>query len=336
VLLGATQLRTVDFDRGRVMAMPKARPHADAFVVGLVASSQTYAVTAVCPSSGAGGRLRFLRIGADGSVSVVTLPDGTDVMLADDTYAWGVTLAGFLDNPHASGYLVPLDGGRRVRLPAGFFPDTFLQPRGVIVLVQPGPTGPNTPHSLLLVDATSGGVRAHLGKGWPIAASDGLVLWASGCDTDSDTPCTLHSWSLTGGSTASYQLPRPAIEGSGVISPDRRLIAFTVERPAPDRRFAGQPPLPNDIAVLHLDSGRLEIVPGIELPAMTASPGLAFSAHGRSRMIALDAGQQTRLLAWRSGLVYPYESKPIAGQVMDLGPGPSLPPILVLPARTGR
>jgi hypothetical protein len=90
--------------------------------------------------------------------------------------------------------------------------------------------------------------------------------------------------------------------------------------------------------VLHLDTGRLEIVPGIEVPAATvsapaSSPGMAFSADGRWLMIALNAGQKIRLLAWRSGLAHPYESKPIAMQIMDLGgPGSSLPPILVLPA----
>jgi len=69
VLLGGNQLRTVDFDRGRVTAIAQARLHAGEFVIGLTTSSQTYAVTAVCPSPGAGRRLRLLRIGADGSVA---------------------------------------------------------------------------------------------------------------------------------------------------------------------------------------------------------------------------------------------------------------------------
>lgn len=50
------------------------------------------------------------------------------------------------------------------------------------------------------------------------------------------------------------------------------------------------------------------------------SPSLAFSADGRWLVIALDAGSNTRLLAWRSGLAHPYETTPIAGQ--GLGPAP--------------
>ncbi len=72
---------------------------------------------------------------------------------------------------------------------------------------------------------------------------------------------------------------------------------------------------PGDVAVLHLDTRRLEIVPGIEIPAKM-SPGLAFSADGRWLAIALNAGTRTRLLAWRSGLRHPYETMPIPGQVL--------------------
>ena len=333
VLLGGNQLRTVDFDRGRVTAMAQARLHAGEFVIGLTTSSQTYAVTAVCPSPAAGRRLRLLRIGADGSVSAVTLPGSTDAVLADDTHVQALALPENPD-PNASGYLMPLDGRRRVRLPAGFVPLRWIQPHGVIVgiLIAQPDTGPNTPHSLLIIDATTGHVRAHLGTGWLIAASDGLVLWATGCDELSDKPCTLHSRSVTGGPTASYRLPRPAPEsGGGVLSPDGRLLAFTLKRPAQDPRFEAQPAPPNDIAVLHLDTGRLEIVPGLEVPADWFPPplGMAFSADGRWLMIAINAGPKIRLLAWRPGLAHPYESKPITGPVIaDV-------PILVLPARTG-
>jgi hypothetical protein len=137
----------------------------------------------------------------------------------------------------------------------------------------------------------------------------------------------LHSRSVTGGPTASYRFPRPAFDG--VISPDRRLIALTLERPDLDTRFEGHPIPPSDIAVLHLDTGQLEIVPRVEVPAKIF-PGRAFAADGRWLVIALDAGPKTRLLAWRSGLGQPYESKPIAGPTMEPLP------ILVLPARTGQ
>jgi hypothetical protein len=300
VLLGGNQLRTVDFDRGRVTAMAQARLHAGEFVIGLTTSSQTYAVTAVCPSPGAAdgcgcfGSRRRERQRRHASRS-------TDAVLADDTHVQALALPENPD-PNTSGYLMPLDGRRRVRLPAGFVPLSWIQPHGVIVgiLISQPDTGPNTPHSLLIIDATTGHVRAHLGTGWLIAASDGLVLWATGCDELSDKPCTLHSRSVTGGPTASYRLPRPAPEsGGGVLSPDGRLLAFTLKRPAQDPRFEAQPAPPNDIAVLHLDTGRLEIVPGLEVPADWFPPplGMAFSADGRWLMIAINAGPKIRILA---------------------------------------
>jgi hypothetical protein len=310
VLLGGNRLRTVDFDTARITAMSQVRLRPDEFVTGLIASSQTYAFTTVCMT----GQSRLLRIDADGSASAVTLPDSMAAALADDGHMWAVAAP---KNPNASAYLIPLAGGRRVRLPVGFFPDAIT--RGV--LVGNVATAEPTTGSLLLVDATTGRVRANLGTGWPLAVGGGLVVWTKGCDPPSDKPCTFHRTSVTGGPTASYRLPRPAFDG--VISPDNRLIALTLERPAPDTRFEGHPIPPSDIAVLHLDTGRLEIVPGIEVPAKIF-PGRAFSADDRWLVIALDAGPKTRLLAWRSGLTQPYESKPIAGPTMEA------PPVLVL------
>jgi len=294
--------------------MSQVRLRPEEFVTGLIASKQTYAFTSVCMT----GQSRLLRIDADGSASTVTLPDSMAAVLADEAHMWAVAAA---KHPNASAYLIPLAGGRRVRLPAGFFPDAIT--RGVLVgnvaTAEPS-TGP-----LLLVDAATGRVRANLGKGWPLAVGGGLVVWTRGCDAVHDKPCTLHRTSVTAGPTANYRLPRPAFDG--VISPDKRLFALTLERPARDTRFEGHPIPPSDIAVLHLDTRRLEIVPGIEVPAKIF-PGRAFSADSRWLVIALDAGPKTRLLAWRSGLAKPYESKRVAGPIMDP------PPILVLPLRT--
>lgn len=185
--------------------------------------------------------------------------------------------------------------------------------------------------TVVLVDATTGRVRAHLGQAQPVdqsyAAGQGRVLWTHGCEQRSPTrPCTWRSRSATGGTTASYRLPRPAFPA--VISPDGREVALLLERASPDLRFAaGHPIPPHDIAVLHLDTGRLEIVPGIEVPAKTGGPGLAFTADSRWLMITLNAGRKTRLLAWRPGLAQPYESKPIPGAAIGA------PPVVVLPAR---
>jgi hypothetical protein len=192
-----------------------------------------------------------------------------------------------------------------------------------MILGSAGGTG-----ALLLVDAATGHVRGDLGKGELVAVGDGLVLWTVGCDPSSDKPCTLYRRSVAGGTTSSYRLPRPPGFAVGVLSPNGSQLAFALERASQDPRYQiGHPIPPSDIAILNLDTGHFEIVPGIETAAKVA-PSLAFSADGRWLLIALDAGSKIRLLAWRSGLAHPYETTPIAGQ--GLGP----PPIAALPLHT--
>jgi hypothetical protein len=222
---------------------------------------------------------------------------------------------------------MPVDGGSRVRLPAGLSSNLITD--GVIV--GDGAASPGT-SSVPLTDAATGRIRDNLGPGQPIAVGHGVVIWAVGCDVSSDKPCTLHPRSAAGGATTSYHLPRPPC--CGVLSPDGRLVAFSLERATQDPRYrTGHPLPPSDVAILHLDTGRLEIVPGIELFATTplVSPGLACSADSHWLIVALDAGSKTRLLTWQSGPAQPHESKPI--------PGPNLenpPPVVVLPSHTSR
>jgi hypothetical protein len=316
VLLGGNQLRTVDFDSGRATAISQARLRQGEYVVDFPTASQTYAVVTTCGAAGT----RTLRIGVDGTISNVALPGSVDTVLADGADAWGVVPPSPPSADNTPGYLMALDGGRRVRLPTNFYPIASVS--GVII-GSAGGTG-----ALLLVDAATGHVRGDVGKGELVAVGDGLVMWTVGCDPSSDKPCTLYRRLVAGGTTSSYRLPRPPGFAIGVLSPNGRQVAFVLERAGQDPRYQiGHPIPPSDIAILHLDTGRLEIVPGIETPAKM-SPSLAFSADGRWLLIALDAGSKTRLLAWRSGLARPYETTPIAGQ--GLGP----PPIAALPLHT--
>ncbi|HWD83062.1 MAG TPA: hypothetical protein VG497_29385, partial [Kribbella sp.] len=226
--------------------------------------------------------------------------------------AWVVTFPP--DTDHGDGFVRPLDSDRWTRLPVGFSP--YAVSGDVLVgLLDPSQSGP--PSRLVLVSAVTGRTLADLGQdAQPVATGIGQVVWTTGCDASSDSPCDLHRRLLGTGATATYRLPRPACCGeAGVVSRDGKLVAFLLERPTSDPRYQGHPMRPSDVAVLHLDSGRLEIVPGIELPAKS-SPGLAFSADGRWLTIALDAGPRIRLLAWRSGLQLPYEAKAIPGQVL--------------------
>jgi hypothetical protein len=326
LLLGGDRLTTVDFDSGQVATMPRVSLRANEFVIDIIASSRIYALTSQCRSARSrllpnrrrrqrqrrpairahrlGARRRRARLGH------VVADEPEHRRLPHSARGWP---------PGADAGRFPPAGERQQRDRRIYQPDTE-------------PTGPDL---LLLVDATTGSERAYLGKGWPIAAGGGLVVWSKDCDAVSDKPCTVNRQSVTGGPAASYRLPRPAF--TGVVSPDGRLIALTLERAGQDPRYEhddpryaqGSPIPPSDIALLHLDTGRLEIVPGIEVPAKT-SPGLAFSADGRWLVIALDAGPQTRLLAWRAGLAHPFESTPITGPAVDP------PPLLVLPPRADR
>jgi hypothetical protein len=316
VLLGGNQLRTVDFDSGRTTASPRAMLRPGEYVIGLAAASQTYAAVTRCDAASA----RVLRIGTDGKISNIALCGSVGTVFADGAHAWGFS---YPNDNSSSGYLVPLNGGGRVRLPSGIFANLITD--GVVVGNTGSPTGIG---SLLLIDAATGHVRNNLGSGVPVAVGNGIIFWMVGCDPSNYKPCTLHRRSVAGGTTSSYRLPGPPC--CGALSPDGRLVAFTIERAAQDPRYAlGHPFPPSDIAILDLDTARLEIVPGIENPPKVF-PGLAFSTDSRWLLIAIDAGPETRLLAWRSGLPHPSESKPISG--LALAPAP----IVVLPSHTAR
>jgi hypothetical protein len=109
------------------------------------------------------------------------------------------------------------------------------------------------------------------------------------------------------------------------MSPDGQLLAFALQRAAPDPRYdPGHPLPPSDLAVLHLDSGQLQLVPGLEL-APKSPAGYAFSADSRWLVIALNEGVRTRLLVWQPG-----SSKPMQSPAELPGKLATRPPIVVL------
>jgi hypothetical protein len=110
------------------------------------------------------------------------------------------------------------------------------------------------------------------------------------------------------------------------MSPDGSEVALLLEA-ARTAQSDDHPFPPSNVALLNLRTGRLDVVPGVTVPAK-AFPGLAFSANGRWLGIALDAGTSTRVLAWRPGLRHPYEMTPVPGA--NYGS----PPLVSLPART--
>ncbi|MFF0269001.1 hypothetical protein [Kribbella sp. NPDC004536] len=298
VLLGGDRVRTVDFDGGPVATVGALRPgeFGDVLGNGLV-------VTRTCALGGS----RILRLGDGEKLSVL---GSLESLLAGPGGVWVVTFPP--DTDHGDGFVRPLDSDRWTRLPVGFTPYAVSGDE-LVGLLDPSQSGP--PSRLVIVSATTGRKLADLGQdAQPVATGIGQIVWTTGCDPSGGGPCDLHRRRLRTGSTSTYRVPRPVC-CSGVVSPDGKLVAFLLERSTDDPRYAGHPMRPSDIAVLQLDTGRLEIVPGIELPAKS-SPGLAFSADGRWLAIALDAGPRIRLLAWRPGLQLPYETGPIPGQVL--------------------
>ena len=311
LLLGGDRLRLVDFDSGHATTLPDAVVRPGEYAAVLAGDPITaYATTGSCNET---APYAMLRISVDHQVSVIRPLGPTEWALADGNSVWIASFASDIDSPY--GTISPVAGGQRVRLPLGFYASAIVG-ETIVGLLQPDPS--ISPTWLALVDARTGRLRAKLEQHVaPLATGAGEVFWTSGCDA---SPCTLRRRAIAGGQTLGSPLPRPAC--CGVVSPDGTRIAFLIERASTDSRFNGHPLPPMDIAIMQLDTGRLSIVPGIELPAKS-QPGLAFASSGDWLVIALDAGSRTRLLAWRPGLRQPYETNALPGLVHD-------PPTLVL------
>ncbi|WP_406054060.1 hypothetical protein [Kribbella sp. NBC_00889] len=313
VLLGGDRLRLVDFDSGRATTLPDAVVRPGEYAAVLAGDPVTaYATTESCDET---APYAMVRISVDHRVSVVRPLGPTESPLTDGNRVWIASFASDIDNPYAT--IAPVTGGQRVRLPHGFYASAIV---GETIVGQMQPDPGISPTWLALVDARTGRLQAKLEQHVaPLAVGAGQVLWTSGCDDDA-SPCTLRRRSTAGGQTLGSPLPGPAC--CGVVSPDGTRIAFLIERAATDSRYDDHPLPPMDIAIMRLDTGRLDIVPGIELPAKS-QPGLAFAGPGDWLVIALNAGSRTRLLAWQPGRRQPYETNALPGPVHD-------PPTLVI------
>ncbi len=308
VLLGGDRLRLVDFDSGHATTLPDAVVRPGEYAAVLAGDPVTaYAETRSCNET---APYAMVRISADHRVSVIRALSPTEAPLTDGNRVWIASFANGIDNPY--GTIAPVAGGQQVRLPLGFHASAIV---GDTIIGQLQPDPGISPTWLALVDARTGRLRAKLDQQVaPLAAGAGQVFWTSGCDDDGASPCTLRRRSIAGEETLGSPLPGPAC--CGVVSPDGTRVAFLIERATADSRFDGHPLPPMDIAVMRLDTGRLDIVPGIELPAKS-QPGLDFADRGGWLAIALDAGSRTRLLAWRPGLRQPYETTALPGLVHD-------------------
>jgi hypothetical protein len=289
VLVSGAGVRRVTLDTGARTTVHTPLPALGAYVDQLAGST---GVGYPCLPSQA-------RVFTLGTRTSVTSPSGSVDLYQDGRRTYLVRDA-------SSGHPVLTTPGRpSVRLPRHF--DVVGVTHGVVA----GSASVLGHYVGMLLDAATGRLRMRLSQGQPVAAGGGQVISLQGCDVSRLAACTLRRTAVSGGATRSYTLPRPPAGLHGVLSPDGREFAFLLERAHQDRRYSmGYPLPPSDIAWLHLDTGRVDVVPGVELPGKVGL-ALAFAPHSDWLVAALDGGRRTRLLAWHPGLVHPEEATPI-------------------------
>ena len=299
VLVGGTGLRQVTLG-GAVSGPLPGLPEHGRLVTSLVAGpGAAYAFDTPCFSSTASVRLYRIVAGAARRLRITA-----DALLGGPHRAWAVTY-----RAHHTVLTSPA-GGRAVTFTSDIAPVADTAP-GLVVAAYHPPAGRRD--TIELLNPNTGAVLRRLGGGSPLGAA-GHVLLVSlhGCaGPPAHGTCTLESINLnTGRPAAPAELPAGRVPVSGdlaspVFSPDGTLAAFQLTRARPDPRFAAAAPgPPSDVAVLHLRTGRLDIVPGLELPPLTWA-GLAFDATGRWLLATVSEGKRGELLAWRQGMPGP-------------------------------
>jgi hypothetical protein len=311
VLVGGTALRQVTLSRAVYRALPGLR-------------DQGLLVTKLVP--GPGVDYAFVEPRCSGYLWVYQIIAGTahrlgttaDDLLGGPHHAWAVTY-------RSHTVLTPLNGGRTVTLKRSTDPiaDTAA---GLVVLDSPGAGRASTAE---LIDSNFGAPPSWAARGYPMGATGHVVLVSlPGCRVPAtDRACALRSVDLmTGRPRATFVLPTGRVPASdAVFSPNGTTAAFQLARARQDPRFATGRPFPSDVAVLHLDAGSLDIVPGLELPP-GAGAGLAFDGTGRWLLVTVSEGDRGELLAWRRGMPGPALVARLPGPLM------AAPPLLLTPS----
>ncbi|HET7247455.1 MAG TPA: hypothetical protein VFJ07_21775 [Streptosporangiaceae bacterium] len=323
LLIGGTGLREVT-PGGAVSAPLPGLPERDRVVTSVVAGpGAAYAFDTPCSSSTAS--VRIYRITASGAhrlgVSADALIGGPHLALAL-SYRPSTVLTTVLNR---------LAGSRAVRFRSST--DPIADTAAGLVVVRYRPLAGQR-HAVELVDPNTGAVLRRIGEGFPMGAADHVLLVSlHGCtETATHSTCTLESFNLnTGRPIATINLPAGQYPTGGdlsspVFSRHGTLAAFQLARAKRDPRFAAVvPDPPSDVAVLNLRTGKLDAVPGLELPPATWA-GLAFDPTGRWLLATVSEGGHGELLAWRPGMPGPALVTSLPGPLAEA------PPLLLAPS----
>ncbi len=303
VWTGGQLLRIVDLDTGAVTAARGVSMLPDEYIDELATvGADTFALSARCDFT---LKRRVIRTGADGRSVVIPISRQLDGLIADSDKAWGVD---YPETGVGPTVMVALDGSGVVAVPVGIEPTAVFENTLVGLRSPVGGTSPEHPGHVVLFDLATRKLRADLGPGSSLTVGAGAILWIED-RCPGYAPCQIHRFDLTTGkfSLRNCLLPRDAVLSGGVVSQDGRLLGLDLQRRNPDPRFdSGSPGPPSDVAILHLDTGALDVVPGIEL-APKSSAAITFSADSRWVVIALNEGEHGRVLVWRPGLAKPMD-----------------------------
>jgi hypothetical protein len=310
VLVGGTGLWQVTFGRAVSTPLPGLSDHGRLVTKLAAGPGAVYAVALPCSSLSPS--LRVYRIVAGAAHHLNTTADD---LLGGPYHAWAVTYRG-----HHT-VLTPLAGGRAVTLQSDSTPfaDTAA---GLVVVAHHDQL--DLPDTLELVDPTTGALLRGFTGATPLGAAGHVVLVSlPNCGALlTHSRCTLESIDLTTGRpTARFELPAGRVPSSdAVFSPGGTAAAFQLARASQDPRFTtGWPYPPADVVVLHLHTGSLDIVPGLELPPGTWA-GLAFDATGRWLLTTVSEGKHGELLAWRQGMAGPALVTTLPGPLITAPP----------------
>ncbi|MBO0828496.1 MAG: hypothetical protein J2P24_12010 [Streptosporangiales bacterium] len=326
LLVGGAQVALVDVDSGQVVPRSQV-PDADHNQAQTLVrhGADVYALVAPCEGPRPG---RVVGVDAKGEVRRVPMSGPVDGLIGGPAGVYGVDYPPDDATPGAGSavQLRPVGGGT-------VSVDGDLSPLGVtsagVVALANGEHADGEPPQVVLLDRSTGHVTRTIAGGYPLGVSGDAVIWhGKACRYLATGPaarCVLHATDV-GGADRSYRLPTGRTPASDVVaSADGRFVALQISDSRTDSRYTGgHPGPPSELAVLDLGSGRLRIVPGLELPPK-AGAGLAFTPDDRWLAATVSEGDHGHLLLWRVGT-----ARALRTDVRLAGPLASAPPVVAL------